>query len=35
MLIPPITVPDTSFVLHVAKHRARPAFAVTAGGHYR
>ena len=35
MLIPPIILPDASFVLHVAKHRAWPAFAVTAGGHFR
>jgi hypothetical protein len=35
MLIPPIIVPGASFVLHVAKRRAWPAFAVTAGGHAR
>jgi hypothetical protein len=31
----PIILPDASFVLHVAKRRAWPAFAVTAGGHVR
>jgi hypothetical protein len=31
----PIILPDALFVLHVAKHRAWPAFAVTAGGHFR
>jgi hypothetical protein len=30
----PIILPDASFVLHVAEHRAWSAFTVTAGGHF-
>jgi hypothetical protein len=32
---PSIILQDALFVLHVAKHRAWSAFAVTAGGHFR
>jgi hypothetical protein len=35
LALAPIILPDALFVLHGAKHRAWPAFAVAAGGHFR